>query len=148
MTLAAWGSDKKTPDSKVHGANMGPRVGPMLAPWTLLSGTLAWTAFLFQKECFDGICYSQIDNVVCLVAAPLCGIWFSLATEMTRLSSWRWPDDISGLSHSSDRSAVLTGRIATGKMTVENSTDISFRLANIGKTLCIPCWISISLRTI
>ena len=32
------------PDSKVHGANMGPsgadrtQVGPMLAPWTLLSG--------------------------------------------------------------------------------------------------------------
>ena len=35
-----------TPDSKVHGANMGPsgadrtQVGPMLAPWTLLSGTV------------------------------------------------------------------------------------------------------------
>ena len=35
---------KKGPDSKVHGANMGPsgadrtQVGPMLAPWTLLSG--------------------------------------------------------------------------------------------------------------
>ena len=34
------------PDSKVHGANMGPiwadraQVGPMLAPWTLLSGVL------------------------------------------------------------------------------------------------------------
>ena len=33
-----------TPDSKVHGANMGPgdnrtQVGPMLGPWTLLSGT-------------------------------------------------------------------------------------------------------------
>ena len=32
------------PDSKIHGANMGPsganrtRVGPMLVPWTLLSG--------------------------------------------------------------------------------------------------------------
>ena len=36
------------PDSKVHGANMGPpgscrsQVSPMLAPWTLLSG-LSWT---------------------------------------------------------------------------------------------------------
>ena len=32
-----------TPDNKVHGANMGPtwgRQGPMLAPWTLLSGTI------------------------------------------------------------------------------------------------------------
>ena len=36
--------DDDSPDSKVHGANMGPtwghrtQVGPMLAPWTLLSG--------------------------------------------------------------------------------------------------------------
>ena len=46
MTLAACGSDKKA---------------------------LAWTAFLFQKEIFDRICYSHIDDI-CLVAAPLCGI--------------------------------------------------------------------------
>ena len=37
-----------SPDSKVHGANMGPsgaeriQVGPMLAPWTLLSGRRQW----------------------------------------------------------------------------------------------------------
>ena len=36
------------PDSKVHGANMGPiwgrrtQVGPMLAPWTLLSGVVLY----------------------------------------------------------------------------------------------------------
>ena len=35
-----------SPDSKIHGANMGPlgscrpQMGPMLAPWTLLSGSL------------------------------------------------------------------------------------------------------------
>ena len=35
---------RKVPDSKIHGANMGPtwvlwpQMGPMLAPWTLLSG--------------------------------------------------------------------------------------------------------------
>ena len=35
----------RTPDNKIHGAHMGPsgadstQVGPMLAPWTLLSGT-------------------------------------------------------------------------------------------------------------
>ena len=29
---------RTNPDSKVHGANMGPTRGPMLAPWTLLSG--------------------------------------------------------------------------------------------------------------
>ena len=38
------------PDSKVHGANMGPiwgrQVGPMLAPWTLLSGKLHWSSIL------------------------------------------------------------------------------------------------------
>ena len=41
---------RKNPDSKIYGANMGPKwgppgadrtqVGPMLAPWTLLSGKL------------------------------------------------------------------------------------------------------------
>ena len=36
-----WLSCCLYPDSKVHGANMGPcrpQTGPMLAPWTLLSG--------------------------------------------------------------------------------------------------------------
>ena len=38
--------NKGFPDSKVHGANMGPsgddrtQMGPMLAPWTLLSGLI------------------------------------------------------------------------------------------------------------
>ena len=38
-------TNNNTPDSKVHGGNMGPTWvlsvpdGPMLAPWTLLSGT-------------------------------------------------------------------------------------------------------------
>ena len=55
------------PDSKVHGANMGspgscrPQMGPMLAPWTLLSGmwnnnvatTLSnWTIWsAFENNC-------------------------------------------------------------------------------------------------
>ena len=39
------------PDSKVYGANIGPiwgrqdPVGPMLAPWTLLSGLLPESTF-------------------------------------------------------------------------------------------------------
>ena len=39
--------NRNTPDSKVNGANRGPpgscrpQMGPMLAPWTLLSGTVA-----------------------------------------------------------------------------------------------------------
>ena len=45
------------PDSKVHGANMGPpgscrpQIGPMLAPWTLLSwmvGTTSWYGHAFR----------------------------------------------------------------------------------------------------
>ena len=45
------------PDSKVHGANMGPiwahrsQVGPMLAPWTLLSGLPA--TFLTVNHIID-----------------------------------------------------------------------------------------------
>ena len=41
-----WSDLAGNPDSKVHGVNMGPsgadrtQVGPMLAPWTLLSGKL------------------------------------------------------------------------------------------------------------
>ena len=39
-----WSNGGMYPNSKVHGANMGPsgadriQVGPMLAPWTSLSG--------------------------------------------------------------------------------------------------------------
>ena len=39
------------PDIKVHEANMGPpgscrpQMGPMLAPWTLLSGVVAWRIY-------------------------------------------------------------------------------------------------------
>ena len=51
------------PDSKVHGANMGPTwalsapAGPMLAPWTLLSGFLPmhapgiWMRFITDEDC-------------------------------------------------------------------------------------------------
>ena len=44
LCTVAHYSSKYDPDSKVHGANMGPygadrtQVGPMLAPWTLPSG--------------------------------------------------------------------------------------------------------------
>ena len=43
------------PDSKIHGANMGPiwadrtQVDPMLAPWTLLSGELSHGQAKFRK---------------------------------------------------------------------------------------------------
>ena len=50
------------PDSKVHGANMGPsgadrtQVGPMLASWTLISGYLELD-FRFQELSFDVTIY-------------------------------------------------------------------------------------------
>ena len=45
IPLLDYRSVHVTPDSKVYGANMGPawadrtQIGPMMAPWTLLSGT-------------------------------------------------------------------------------------------------------------
>ena len=49
--------NKMIPDSKFHGANMGPsgaertQVGPMLVPWTLLSGiyVLSWITNLVAR---------------------------------------------------------------------------------------------------
>ena len=45
------------PDSKVYGANMGPTWGPMLAPWSLLSGmvcmlycALPWYAIMTSSN--------------------------------------------------------------------------------------------------
>ena len=44
VNVIGLGQDRSNPDSKIHGANMGPtwvlsaQDGPMLAPWTLLSG--------------------------------------------------------------------------------------------------------------
>ena len=46
LMFGDWSDLAGNPDSKVHGVNMGPsgadrtQVGPMLAPWTLLSGKL------------------------------------------------------------------------------------------------------------
>ena len=39
-----------TPDSKAEGAHLGP-TGPMLAPWTLLSGT--FSSIFFWKKFFN-----------------------------------------------------------------------------------------------
>ena len=40
-TFKFWGLVHLIPESKVHGAHMGP-VGPRWAPWTLLSGMLCY----------------------------------------------------------------------------------------------------------
>ena len=54
-----------TPDSKVHGAHMGPiwgwqdPGGPMLAPWTLLSGT---DNVIMVPQCNQMTCYQTSNN--------------------------------------------------------------------------------------
>ena len=69
---------EKCPDNKVHGATMGPsgadrtQVGPMLAPWTLLSG---WTWILLSYNKFpspwviysNNKCVSTQDTPFCLI---------------------------------------------------------------------------------
>ena len=55
---------KVTPDSKVHGANIGPTwvlsapVGPVLAPWNLLSGNL-----YNSEEKRTPICIRNSDSI-------------------------------------------------------------------------------------
>ena len=53
------------PDSKVHGANMGPiwgwQVGPMLAPWTLLSEI--WPAKYKAFCSHTGMIYSRNQSL-------------------------------------------------------------------------------------
>ena len=57
------------PDSKVHGANMGPtwvlsaQMGPMLAPWTLLSGVCFGLVFVFK----DSFNFHLIMFFLCLL---------------------------------------------------------------------------------
>ena len=52
------------PDSKVHGANMGPseadrtQVGPMLAPWILLSGMVISACGQGIIQCY---CYEKMN---------------------------------------------------------------------------------------
>ena len=56
------------PDSKVHGANMGPiwgdrtQVGPMSAPWTLFSGEYYGACEYTIKVFFTAICTKPIWN--------------------------------------------------------------------------------------
>ena len=59
------------PDSKVHGANCRSQMGPMLAPWTLLSGT-----FLFS-----------ITLSIFMATLPLSS-WFDILGDGSRFPTW------------------------------------------------------------
>ena len=60
--------DRRVPDNKVHGANMGPsgadrtQVGPMLAPWTLLSGCFVTLPGLHDWRSMDDV--NSVDRNV------------------------------------------------------------------------------------
>ena len=81
--LLTWinGNSTNLPANKVHGTNMGPsgadrtQVGPMLAPWTLLSGQTVVLSlfvskerisFIRQKRPFRNVMSSLLTNVSCL----------------------------------------------------------------------------------
>ena len=84
------------PDNKVHGANMGPpgadrtQVGPMLAPWTLLSGIL-W----IKKDSSYLITYGW---------AVVRFIWEKSGPDFT----FQWLDEKETLHHWSDITPLLT----------------------------------------
>ena len=84
------------PDSKLHGANMGPiwadmtQVGPMLAPWILLSGVISAvkTSFLASFVCdtkwlLPSCMHAEISG------CALCYLWWLL---MTALRFGQWPE--------------------------------------------------------
>ena len=51
----------KIPDSRVHGANMGPTwvlLAPRWAPWTLLSGMFNWYSEIRFLSCVSYLCLS------------------------------------------------------------------------------------------
>ena len=51
---------KNIPDSKVHGSKCRPQMGPMLGPWTLLSGMVSRISCTSKTEC------SITDTTVCI----------------------------------------------------------------------------------
>ena len=67
------------PDSKVHGPTWGPsgagrtQVGPMLAPWTLLSGELQVQIAIWHWWSHAGVVTSQINGMpaVCSTACSV-----------------------------------------------------------------------------
>ena len=70
------------PDSKVHGANMGPpgscwpQIGPMLAPWTLLLGY-----YWVQQYTTTGLTTSKPHHSACVYTHMLGLLWSAGATS-------------------------------------------------------------------
>ena len=75
ISAPAWASITMNPDSKVHGAHMGPQVAPILAPWTLLSGKCIQLYCLIVSRCtctdFELVLSSQILKIVSKFAEHL-----------------------------------------------------------------------------
>ena len=68
---------KTSPDSKVHGTNMGPpgscqpQMGPMLAPWTWLSGSVCvtWSPHDFCRSRWRQVVHNR-PGVLCNIDYP------------------------------------------------------------------------------
>ena len=79
------------PDNKVHGANMGPtwvlryQIGPMLAPWTLLSGhSMSSLENVSYGSLWDILPYRQKKSIQCGA-----GITRSISSQIfTKDSAW------------------------------------------------------------
>ena len=64
VSTAKWGvfcEYKVCPDSKGHGAQLGP-VGPMLAPWTLLSGWFLFWLYYCSAVCIIILYYTMLQR--------------------------------------------------------------------------------------
>ena len=80
------------PDSKVHGAKMGPcwpQMGPMLAPWILLSGLCCptpWLLYLHHSPC----CHLHNRHLAKIVPLYVRGNWQNISpiTSLNELSEY------------------------------------------------------------
>ena len=79
-----------TPDSKVHGPIWGPpgadrtQVGPVLAPWTLLSGTVWYddSPMVLNTQFVDAVSWDQCFHRLCFLAATVFSFTNSNITEI------------------------------------------------------------------
>ena len=88
------------PDSKIHGANMGSgadrtQVGPMLAPWTLLSGIMLSELLAKFLICVWNTNINMFEMWDFLTHQSLLVLWLSLVTlpldQSAVSSSWTQP---------------------------------------------------------
>ena len=66
--IQKWGPDHNNPESKVHRATMGPpgsfqpQMGPMLAPWTLLSGKPIKSSRMHVFQCCRFVMFLWVNS--------------------------------------------------------------------------------------